>query len=77
MIKTKIYKWHVYFINCDCAGHYEARRREVPGTQFMRCQLCGKQIYDERDCGIVYADSDREAIRKVREGKCGTKSIKN
>ena len=24
--------WHVYFINCDCGGHFEARRRVVAET---------------------------------------------
>ena len=61
-------KWHVYFINCDCSGHYEARKRVVRETQFMRCQLCGKQICaGEHYIGKVEADSDSQAIKKARE----------
>jgi hypothetical protein len=65
----KEYTWHVYFINCDCAGHFEARLRIVPDTKYMRCQLCRKQVgpMQERDYGVVKAMSEAEAIKKAKD----------
>jgi hypothetical protein len=63
--------WHVYFINCDCGGHFEARLRVVAETKFMRCQLCKKQIgpLQEREYGSVRALSESEAIVKAKNIK--------
>lgn len=65
----KEHTWHVYFINCDCSGHYEARSRTVPDTKHMRCQLCKRPIGDmqERDYGVVKAISEAEAIKKAKD----------
>jgi hypothetical protein len=67
----KEYTWHVYFINCDCSGHFEARRRVVAETKFMRCQLCKKRIglMQEREYGSVRALSESEAIKKAKNIK--------
>ena len=62
-------KWHVFFINCDCASFYDARRRMPDPYKHMRCLFCKKQLggMQVQFKGTFEAESDREAIRMARE----------
>jgi hypothetical protein len=64
-------KWHVFYINCDCASFYDARSRMPASNRYMRCLLCKKQLGDMevQFKGTFEAESDREAIRIAKMTK--------
>jgi hypothetical protein len=68
MNNNKLIKFHVFFINCDCASFYDARTRMPNSTQYMRCLFCKKQLGDMQTQfkGTVYAESDCEAIKLIK-----------
>ena len=65
--------WHVFFINCDCASGYHARRRKATvtnnGSIIMNCPWCKTPLgYMQFNyVGTFKAKYPEEAIRIYKE----------
>jgi hypothetical protein len=64
-------KWHVFFINCDCASYHDVRKKMPSLNQYMRCKYCKKQLGDMQVYfkATIEAISDTEAIEKAKAMK--------